>query len=123
MGSGAPARPHLSSPFSNIGSWVMWLRRLPITLGAAVATMSVAVACGTAGGSKPKVDNELSVYRDSNYQFSLRYPADFALREQPAEQLTSLEPRPLASFRIMNSALPIRPTSRSVSLTRIERSH
>jgi hypothetical protein len=82
----------------------MWLRRLPITLGAAVATMSVAGACGTAGGSKPKVDNELSLYRDNTYQFSLSYPADFVVREQPAEQLTGLEPRPLASFRILNTA-------------------
>lgn len=82
----------------------MWLRRLPITLGAAVATISVAAACGTAGGSKPNVDNKPIVYRDGKYQFSLGYPAAFVFREQPAEQLTSLEPRPLASFRILNPA-------------------
>jgi hypothetical protein len=75
-----------------------------MTLGALVATMSVAVACGSVGGSKPKMDNEPTVYRDSRYQFSLGYPADFVFREQPAEQLTNLEPRPLASFRIMGPA-------------------
>jgi len=52
-------------------------------------------------GAQPPSESWL-FYKDLTYKFGVYYPPDYVFSAKPAEELAKLDPRPSASFSIMN---------------------
>lgn len=60
---------------------------------------------GADGATPPEAAELDAVYTNAAYKFEVAHPADFVIREQPADKLAQLTPTPVASFTFMNPVL------------------